>query len=78
MLQPFKAVWAKSWTSIWGWSKIVIGSIAALIPSIVNVTQDSNVRQEIEKLNLKYLGLTLAILGAVTLMSMSHKDANAA
>lgn len=76
-MQPLRQLWRDSWTKVWGWSKVIVGAGTAFVPVVANVTQDGNVRQQIEKLDLPYIGLALALIGAITLVSMSHKESNA-
>jgi hypothetical protein len=73
--QLSKEVWEKSWTHFLGVSKIVTGSFIATWHLIGNLVTNPEVKGAIERLELPvYVGVGLAILGCLTLMSMQHNE----
>lgn len=73
-----KAVWARSWSRIWGWSKITLGALILswnqIIIYIGNIAIDPEVKAQIASLGLPtYVGLGLAIIGCITLVARTHR-----
>lgn len=71
-----KDFWVKSWTRLWGSLKLLAGSLFAVGMYLGNIVNDPSVRSAIAALDAPvWIGLGVAVLGAVTLLSMSHPDA---
>jgi hypothetical protein len=73
VLQHLKDIWTKNWTSFWGWLKIATGSTVAVVPMVGHVLNEPRVQSSIDQLHLDpKIGLGLAALGVVTLLSVEH------
>lgn len=77
MLNSLKSIWTKNWSAAWGWSKVAAGSAVAVIPtvshSLGSVLNDARVSSSIDQLHLDpKVGLGLAVLGVITLISVEH------
>lgn len=77
ILQKFEDFWKKEWTAFWGWTKVTAGLIVAAVPvvsqGIGTILNEPKVQAAIDQLHLDpKIGLGLAALGAVTLVSMAH------
>ena len=65
----FRKFWEEKWTH-W-WAAIQIAFAAGVQP----VLNDPGVKDYIHQLNLPiWVGLALAVMGAVTFLSMEHKE----
>lgn len=76
MLLKLKSIWTEQWTGFLGWTKIAVGTVGAGLTSVGTVLNDGSVKSAIDSLNLDpKIMLGLAVLGALTLLSIEHKDA---
>lgn len=76
MLAKLKAIWTQSWTKLLAEVKIIGGLFLALGAYAGGVVNDPGVHTAIGNLNLPAeIGLGLAVLGALVLVSMPHSDA---
>lgn len=74
--QWLKEIWTKSWTRAFGIAKITAGCTIAIGTYIGNIVNDPGVRDAFHQLNVPtWVGLGIAVLGAMTLLSMAHRDA---
>jgi hypothetical protein len=68
LLQPLKSVWQQEWTAIWGWLCTSFGVVGLILTN-------TDVKAALPLLNLPpYITVGLAVFGAITLVSMEHKD----
>lgn len=72
MLQRLRQLWVKEWTKFWGWLKVAAGSLMVSFHWLVGLFQDSNVKTELDKLNVPWIGISLAVIGFITLASVAH------
>lgn len=77
ILQKIKDFWHKEWTAFWGWAQTTSGLVVAAAPVVAQglsaVLNEPKVQAAIDQLHLDpRVGLGLAALGAITLMSMAR------
>lgn len=77
MLQSIKDFWHTEWTAFWGWTKVTAGAVIAIFPPMLHylggILNDPKVQAALDQLHMDpKIGLGLAALGAITLLSMSH------
>lgn len=79
MLQTLKDFWHQSWTKVWGRVQVTAGVVAlgwqSALPYLSNMSNDYNVKAALTALQVPaYVGLTVAVLGVVTLVARSHQN----
>jgi hypothetical protein len=72
MFQFFKKFWEDNWTKWWGYFKISIGGVFIALQPALN---SPDVKDYVHQMNLPlWVGLGLALLGTITIVSMDHKN----
>lgn len=73
MLSKLKVIWTHSWTSALGWAKVWLGLGMAAASYVGHISNDPGVQAAMSKISVSAeIGLGLAVLGALVLISESH------
>lgn len=71
----FTDAWRERWTKGWGYVTVGAGTAFSAIQGLALIVNNSDVKTAITGLGLNpKLTLGIAIFGAITLLSMEHKD----
>lgn len=74
--QVTKTVWQESWSQLWGHLQLWGGFCASAFAILGEVLNDNGVKNAADALHLDpRITLAIAVLGVVTLMARSHKNA---
>jgi len=78
-LRPLHELWVKPWTRAFGVAKVVLGGLVVSSQEVFHyigkMVTDPSVRVSLDSLQLPvWFGLTLTVLGFITLASMPHGE----
>ena len=77
LLQPFKAVWYRSWTKFLGWTQAVSGATLLTLGEMHSYVSDPTIKDYLGQMDLpKSFTIGLAALGIVTWIAHG-RDPNA-
>lgn len=66
-------LWREAWTEAWGFFTIISGAFVTGFHYLGSVVTNSGVQSALEKISLpQWVGLLLAVIGAVTVISAEH------
>lgn len=71
-----KSFWKDSWSRLWGHIQLWSGTVSLGFAALGEILNNNSVKNAADALHLDpRISLALAVLGVVTLMARSHRDA---
>lgn len=75
-LQPFKLVWEKSWTKLWGYSQMAGSAVLMGISELNTLVSNETVKDYLNMIDVpKSVLLAIATLGLITWLAHGRSDA---
>lgn len=77
-LQPplpslLQRLWRNAWSDVWGFITVAAGILSTGFSYIGSIVSDPSVKDTLNELKLPaYVGLAIAVIGAVTVISAEH------
>jgi hypothetical protein len=72
-----RKLWVEAWTETWGYLNIIVGLFITGLSSIAEVVTSPSVKDALSSVAMPaYVGLAIAVIGAVTIMSAQHAESS--
>lgn len=76
LLRPFKAVWQKSFTVLWGYTQMGGAALLGGLSELNSVVSDPTFRSYLDMFDVpKWMLIAIAILGLITWLAHGRQDA---